>query len=353
MVRRMAAAGLVHRFARARVVLLGDLVADVYQYGETERVSREAPVLVVRHESTETKLGGAANAAANIAALGGRVSPVGVVGKDAAGRELLRQFQDLRAETGGILVSAGRCTETKTRVLAGARSTTRQQMLRIDRAEEKPLTEAERSRIRQRLTRACRNAQALVVSDYGSGLIDGALTDEVRKIARRLPVCVDSRYGIRSFHGVTLAKPNEAELEAAIGGRVRTSADLERAGRVLLEQLQVRALVVTRGHNGMSLFETGKPTVSIPVWGPAEAVDVTGAGDTVLATLTLALAVGAGFEEAARLANVAGGIVVQKPGTATCSSAELLAALEPRASQPRIDARARPAALRRVRKGRA
>jgi rfaE bifunctional protein kinase chain/domain len=337
MVRRMAAAGLVHRFARARVVLLGDLVADVYQYGETERVSREAPVLVVRHESTETKLGGAANAAANIAALGGRVSPVGVVGKDAAGRELLRQFQDLRAETGGILVSAGRCTETKTRVLAGARSTTRQQM----------------PRIRQRLTRACRNAQALVVSDYGSGLIDGALTDEVRKIARRLPVCVDSRYGIRSFHGVTLAKPNEAELEAAIGGRVRTSADLERAGRVLLEQLQVRALVVTRGHNGMSLFETGKPTVSIPVWGPAEAVDVTGAGDTVLATLTLALAVGAGFEEAARLANVAGGIVVQKPGTATCSSAELLAALEPRASQPRIDARARPAALRRVRKGRA
>jgi rfaE bifunctional protein kinase chain/domain len=319
----------IRAFGKARVVVLGDLVADHYIYGETERVSREAPVLIVRHQSSETKLGGAANAAANVAALGGQVSPVGIVGRDAQGRELVEAFETLGARTGGVLVSSRRCTETKTRILAGGRSTTRQQMIRLDRADEQPLSAGDRRQLRERLKEACRGAQALVVSDYGAGLVDATLAEDIRQLAAKMPVCVDSRYSIQLFKGVTLAKPNEPELEAAIGHRLRTDEDLERAGRTLLDQLEVRALVVTRGQKGMCLFERDRKTLQIPVWGPTEAVDVTGAGDTVLASLALGLAVGASFDEAARLANIAGGIVVQKPGTATCSQAELLAAVAP------------------------
>jgi rfaE bifunctional protein kinase chain/domain len=200
-------------------------------------------------------------------------------------------------------------------------------MLRVDRAPETPLTPAQHARLRRLVMNAARDAQAIVVSDYGSGLINDALVGDLRLLAQRMPVCVDSRYNIRAFKGVTVAKPNEPELEAAVGGRLRGPEDVERAGRSLLASLDVKALVVTRGHHGMSLFTPDAPTLHVPVWGPAEAVDVTGAGDTVLATLSLALAVGATFPEAAKLANIAGGIVVQKPGTATCSRAELLEAI--------------------------
>lgn len=318
----------VRALEKATVVVIGDIVADEYVYGETDRVSREAPVLIVRYESAETKLGGAANAAANIASLGARVRPVGIVGADAAGREVSRQFKAAGADTKGLVVARGRCTETKTRILAGGRSTTRQQMLRVDRAEDRALTPRLRDQLRERLVAACRGADAVLVSDYGAGLFDDSLRAELRELSRRIPVCVDSRYAIREFRGVTVVKPNEPELESAIGSRLRDEADVERAGREMLRALEVQALLVTRGRLGMSLFEPSKSTVNVPVWGPDEAVDVTGAGDTVLATLTSALAVGASFEQAARLANVAGGLVVQKPGTATITREELTAALE-------------------------
>lgn len=327
MVRAMEAATLVRRLPRARVAVLGDLVADEYVYGETDRVSREAPVLVVRHESSETKLGGAANAAANVAALGATVRPIGVVGQDMAGRELIKLFREAGAEVAGVLALAGRCTETKTRILAGGRSTTRQQMLRLDRAEELPLTAVQRRRVLRNLREACDGADALIVSDYGSGLVDEKIRQEIRALAKTLPVCVDSRYDLRAWRGVTLAKPNELELETAVGGRLKGPQDVERAGRTLLAALEVQALVVTRGRNGMWLFTPDAPTLHIPVFGPDEVVDVTGAGDTVLASLACGLAVGASFADAARLANVAGGLVVQKPGTATISQQELLTAL--------------------------
>jgi rfaE bifunctional protein kinase chain/domain len=336
----------IRRFRTCRVVVLGDIVADEYIYGETDRVSREAPVLIVRHESSETKLGGAANAAANVAALGGSVIPVGVVGQDTPGREVLRQFRLLGADTSGIVMVANRCTETKTRILAGGRSTTRQQMLRLDKSADEPLSAATRRRLLARIHAAARSAGALVVSDYGSGLIDPEMIELIRDVAQRIPVCVDSRYGISAFRGVTLAKPNEPELEAMIGGRLRTEADLERAGRALLQRLETRALIVTRGRRGMSLFQPDRETVHIPVWGPSEAVDVTGAGDTVLATLALALAAGAAMAEAAKLANIAAGIVVQKPGTATCSQAELLQAVGARPATGRRYATSQRAALR-------
>lgn len=318
---------LVRRLRGATIAVLGDLVADEYVFGETDRVSREAPVLIVRWESTETKLGGAANVAANVAALGAKARPVGLVGDDAAGRAMLGLFEGLGADTRHVLRARGRVTETKTRILAGGRSTTRQQMLRLDRADDAPPTPAMRRRLAGLLEDAAREADALVVSDYGSGLVDDALRATVRRIAGKIPVCVDSRYGLRAFTGVTLVKPNEPELEAAVGHRLRTDADVERAGRLLLDQLEAKALVVTRGRKGLWLFEKKRETVRIPVYGPEEAVDVTGAGDTVLATLASALGAGASIEGAARLANVAGGLVVQKPGTATVSHAELSSAL--------------------------
>lgn len=318
---------LLPRLRRSTVVVLGDLVADEYVYGETDRVSREAPVPVVRHESTEVTLGGAANAAANVASLGAAVRPVGVVGRDATGRELIRLFQEQGAETRGILAVTGRLTETKTRILAGGRSTTRQQLLRVDRTDARPLSAAARRTLRTRLREACEGAGAIIVSDYGSGLVDESMREELSALAERIPVCVDSRYGLTSFRGITLAKPNEPELEAITGVPLRTRADVERAARRLMEILEAKAVLVTRGRLGMCLVPANGPLVEIPVFGPAEAVDVTGAGDTVLATVASALAGGASLENAARLANVAGGLVVQKPGTATCSVRELKSAL--------------------------
>jgi rfaE bifunctional protein kinase chain/domain len=343
MLRRMPApSSLVARFPGVHVAVLGDFVADEYLYGETERVSREAPVLVVRHESTDVKPGGAANAAANVVALGARALPVGVLGKDAAGDALVRWFEDAGADAQGLLQPRDRVTETKTRILAGGRSTTRQQMLRVDRADDRPLAAGVRRRLERALAEACLRAQAVMVSDYGSGLVDDRLVERLQVLGARVPVCVDSRYGLRRFKGAALVKPNEPELEAAFGARLRDESDVERAGRTLLDELGAGALVATRGRHGMWLFVPGKPTYKVPVFGPAEAVDVTGAGDTVLAALACALGAGASHREAVELANVAGGIVVQKPGTATCSASELASALRTGRVAPALRQGARP-----------
>lgn len=323
-----ALATLATRLRGATVVVLGDLVADEYVFGETDRVSREAPVPIVRWESVQTRPGGAANVAANVAALGARVRPVGLVGQDQAGRRLLSLFEEGGADPAHVVSLRDRCTETKTRILAGGRSTTRQQMLRLDRADERPITARQRKRLRDAFDSACRGADVIVVSDYGAGLVDAPLADRLRDLARRKPVCVDSRYDLARFAGVTVAKPNEPELASVAGRRLRTDEEFEAAGRELRRQLQVEALVVTRGRHGMQIFRESA-VEQLPVWGPAEAVDVTGAGDTVLATLACAMGTGADVVTAARLANVAGGLVVQKSGTATCTADELVQALAP------------------------
>jgi D-glycero-beta-D-manno-heptose-7-phosphate kinase len=314
-------------FARRRVLLVGDLVADHYIYGQTDRVSREAPVLIVRYESSDVKLGGGANVAANVRALSAQVTAVGVLGADEMGRALRSLF-----EAAGIRLSAasarGIQTETKTRILAGGMNTTRQQMLRLDRGQRGPLPPRLRRTLARLVEEAARDADAVVVSDYGAGVVG----DEVREVLRRLsgdglPVCVDSRYALASFAGVTVCKPNEPELEVLTGRPVRTEADLMEAGREAVKRLGCRALLVTRGRHGMALFEAGGRVDFIPAHGAREAVDVTGAGDTVIASFSLALAAGATLGEAARLANVAGALVVQKAGTATVSRDELLGEL--------------------------
>jgi D-glycero-beta-D-manno-heptose-7-phosphate kinase len=319
-------AGLFERFRSAEVVVAGDYMADEYVFGETERISREAPVLIVRYERSELRPGGAGNAAQNLAALGVKVRAVGVVGDDALGALLLDALAAARIDVAGLVRVKGRATESKTRILAGGRSTRRQQMLRVDRAPSAPLSATAEARVTRELERAARSARAVLVSDYGSGSLGPSALDALRAVKRGgLPVCVDSRYRLLEYTGLTMVKPNELELEAASGVALSGPGALERAARVLLRKVGCEQVLVTRGRHGMSLFRKGQPAVHVPAHGTQEAVDVTGAGDTVAATYCAAVAVGAGPEAAAQLANVAGALVVLKPGTATVSRAELLA----------------------------
>jgi len=315
---------LLDAFAGRHVLVVGDLVADEYVYGQTDRVSREAPVLVVRHESSEVKLGGAANAAANARALGAAVTVVGALGEDAMGQAV----RQLLGEAGiGLAEARVPHTETKTRILAGGINTTRQQMLRVDRGNAPPLPLAAAQQLVAQLSAAAAKADAILVSDYGAGVVGEAVRGELHRLAAHTRVCVDSRFGLQHLSGFHAAKPNEPELQALTGLPLATDADLLRAGTAAREMLGCAALLLTRGRQGMVLFEKAGQT-PIPVHGARDAVDVTGAGDTVMATFTLGLAAGAPALQAARLANVAGSLVVQKQGTATVSLGELRAELE-------------------------
>ena len=323
-----ALARLLGAFRRAEVVVVGDFVADEYVYGETDRVSREAPVLVVRYESSELKPGGAGNAAQNLAALGVKVRAVGAIGDDALGAALLAELEDAGVDVAGIERVAGRPTEAKTRILAGGRSTRRQQMIRLDRSPPEPLPAAVERRLVKTLEKLGRRADAVLASDYGSGTVGSPAIDALRRLVRGgVPVCVDSRYQLRAFSGLTMVKPNEVELEAASGVSLARPGGLERAARALQRRVGCEVLLVTRGRNGMSVFRRGAAPVHVAAHGSQEAVDVTGAGDTVAATFCAGLAAGGDPVTAARLANVAGALVVQKPGTATVTRAELEAEL--------------------------
>ena len=317
-------APLLQKFSRSRVVVVGDFVADEYVFGETERISREAPVLIVRFERSELAPGGAGNAAQNLASLGVDVRAVGLVGRDALGSRLLGVLRAGAVDVKGIQRVRGRATEAKTRILAGGRSTRRQQMLRVDRTPE-PVPPAVERRLIADLLRAARGATAVLASDYGSGVLSPRVVEALRGLRRRgIPVCVDSRYALNAFSGLTMLKPNEPELEAATGIRASTPEGLARAARSLLRRLGCETLLVTRGRNGMSLFVRGGRPVHLDAHGDKEAVDVTGAGDTVAATYSAALASGADPVEAMQIANVAASIVVQKAGTATVSREEIL-----------------------------
>jgi rfaE bifunctional protein kinase chain/domain len=323
-------ADLIERFARCRVVVLGDLIADEFVYGRIARISREAPVLILEYDSTEMLPGGAGNAAHNAASLGARVDLVGIIGRDDAGTRLLAALPS-RVDHRGVARPARYATPIKTRILAGGIHSAKQQVVRIDRRTA-GVSDAARTAVERAARRAIARADALLVSDYGSGLVRpgfvSALARELRAAGRRLPVLIDSRYALTRYTRLTACTPNETEVEHVLGVHIDDNIRaLERAGRTLLERTKMEAVLITRGSRGMALFEAGQPTVHIPIHGTDQIADVTGAGDTVMATMTLALAAGGSFEQAARLANYAGGIVVMKRGTATVTAAELRAAL--------------------------
>ena len=324
---------VVESFPRQTIALLGDFVADEFVFGDISRVSREAPVLILTHRQTQIVPGGAANAANNLVHLGARVLPVSVVGDDSSGRALLDYFRQKGASTSGILTVPGWTTPTKTRFLAGWTHTVSQQVLRVDRQPTPPLPQRAVRALGERARARVRRASALLISDYGCGVVSPAL---IRGLKCRL-ITLDSRFALLDYRSsrITAATPNEPELEAlhhtSIGA---DTSKLFALGARTLKQMKLQALVVTRGKDGMVVFERARPPVSIPVYGSDQAVDVTGAGDTVIAVFTLALATGATFLEAAHLANYAAGIVVMKRGTSTVLRDELLAALRSEATMP-------------------
>jgi len=322
-------AGFVRGFGGRSVLVVGDLLADRFVYGEISRVSREAPVLILRHERTETVPGGAANCAANLSALGARTSVVGIAGEDEAGRALLAQLDAAGVDCGRVIRSRHFTTTTKERILAGQAHSTRQQVIRVD-YEGAPIgDEGVRAELAALVAEAAREADAVVVSDYNYGVACAGVIEVLRGLAARrsAPVLVDSRFRLLEFSGFTSATPNEDEVEHVCGRRFETTAALEEAGRELRARLGFDALLVTRGSHGMMLVEEGEEALHIEPVGAREAVDVTGAGDTVIAAYALALSTGATAREAAQLANHAGGLVVMKRGTASVAAAELLDSL--------------------------
>ena len=318
---------LVDAIAGQRVAIAGDIIADEFIYGEIARVSREAPVLILNYDSTEVVPGGAGNAAGNVAALGGDARLSGVIGRDEAGRRLLATLKRRRVDVTAIHRPGGYPTPTKTRILAGGIHSAKQQVVRIDRAAASVVDDAVREAFQARVLRALRGCDALLVSDYGSGLVTPSLVAGARRVLGEKgvkPILVDSRYNVLRFHGMTACTPNESEVEQALGSKIGDNLRaLERAGRTVLRRTRATAVVITRGSRGMALFQGDRPTVHIPIVGSDQIADVTGAGDTVIATMTLALSAGASFEEAAWLANYAGSVAVMKRGTATVSASEL------------------------------
>jgi len=321
---------LVGRFRGRRILVLADLVADEFLSGRVQRVSREAPVLILEYDGTDVRLGGGANAAHNIRTLGGRPLPLGVLGRDDHGRRLRALLRETGIPASRVLIDSAYVTPVKTRILGGGVHSTKQQMVRIDKTTHLP----ERSVARRKVLAAVRGLRervdAVLVSDYGFGLVGPELVQAAVALARRrkVPVTVDSRHAMLGFRGMTAVTPNEPEVEAALGVTIGNDRrKLEAAGRTLLRRLGAAAVLITRGSDGMALFEPGRPPLHVPIYGSDQVADVTGAGDTVIATFTLALAAGASPAEASLLANYAGGIVVMKRGTATVSAAELAAAV--------------------------
>jgi rfaE bifunctional protein kinase chain/domain len=313
-----------------RVVVIGDVVADEFVYGRVARVSREAPVLILEYNSSEIVPGGAGNAANTIAALGGRATLVALVGRDEPARRLVSALH--RGVDPRLLRVASMPTPVKTRILAGGVHSAKQQVVRIDRGVAPQITPRVRAAFERAALKAIQKADAVLVSDYGSGLITPALVQKIRRGLTRAqvatPILIDTRYRLLSYTGLTACTPNQSEVEQALGIQINDDTRaLEKAGREILERTRMQAVLVTRGSHGMALFVRNGPVVHLPIFGSDAIVDVTGAGDTVVSAVTLALAAGGSFEAAARLANYAGGLVVMKRGTATVGAGELRRAI--------------------------
>ena len=322
---RTQAEELLSRIRGLKVVVLGDLMLDEYLFGEVNRISPEAPVPIVRVLRERAVLGGAANVAANLKAVGAEPAVVGTLQNDVAGERLLRLLAGLNIHSEGIVQDASRPTIIKTRVIGQ-----QQQMLRIDREEPGDLEEETVAGLRATLAKVLQDAGALIVSDYAKGVVGPHLMEAVRDLCRGrgIPWIVDPKPSHRHlYHGATLMTPNTKELAELSGQQARTDADVAKAGRQLVGDLGLAGLLVTRSEKGMALF--APDAIHREPWLiPTEAqevFDVSGAGDTVIAVFSAAVAAGGDWKDAAMLANAAAGVVVGKVGTATATPAEILA----------------------------
>ena len=318
---------IIEHFANTRVAMYGDLVLDRFILGTPKRISREAPVIILRYEDQRDVPGGGANALANIAALGARVSVVAAVGDDEPGASLRAALDRLGIATDGIVTIPGYRTPTKVRILGGGPSSLKHQVARYDIEDRLDPDGAWRAEIARHLAREFDRADAVAVSDYGYGCVIPETLQQITGAKAATWTCLDSRHRIGSFAGVAAATPNLEELEVFCGRRLTGDGDIAAGAEDLRKKLGARCVLATRGNQGMTLVEAGQEARHIPVFGTDQVADVTGAGDTVLAVLAVALASGAAPIDAARLANIAAGLVVMKLGTATVSVAELRAAV--------------------------
>jgi D-glycero-beta-D-manno-heptose-7-phosphate kinase len=321
------AADLLDRFALQHVVVAGDMVADEYIYGTPVRISREAPVLVLEFSRRTLVPGGATNVAVNLRALGASVSVIGAIGPDAVGRELRQVLEARGIDTAGLVVDPDRATSTKTRIMGGGAQVVAQQMVRIDRVVSTPLHGAAKACLLDATAQALESATALIVSDYEHGVIDPELIDACLPEAERrdLVTTVDAHGGLYRFKGVSLATPNQPEAEGMLGRPLPDLEALRQGAEELLAGMQARNLLITRGSLGMVAIDRDGHFAELPAYNRAEVLDTTGAGDTVAATATLALAAGATLVEAAQLGSIAAGMVVRRLGAATVSRDDLLA----------------------------
>ncbi len=319
---------ILDQFTHRVITVIGDLIADEFLYGQISRVSREAPVLVLEQRDLVSLPGGAANAANNLLDLGCTVRVVGVVGKDEAGDDLIRSLAKKGADIRYLRQTKSYFTPVKTRILAGAQHSVAQQVVRIDRG---PNLDIKQNHPLFSLKAALAFCDGIILSDYGYGMADPSMVSRARRTPKKktVPLVVDSRFRMAEFSGVTAITPNITELEAALGAAIGANERLLwEAGTRVLRKQQLGCLLVTQGRFGMTLFERHRSPVRIPIFGSDEVADVTGAGDTVIAVFTLALACGSSAVDAARLANYAGGLVVMKRGTATATLDELRAAVD-------------------------
>lgn len=320
---------IIAKLQNRKIMVIGDMVADVYLEGKVSRISREAPVLILEQTAENVVPGGAANAVHNTAALGGRVHAVGVVGEDYAGQQLTQSLQMKQVNTNGIIADPSRPTITKTRVMAGGQATVRQQLVRVDREKKEPLSKSSEQTVKNYISSHIDSMAGLILSDYGSHTLSPGIMRSAIDACHMagIPCIVDSRYNIMAYAGVTVVKQNEAEAAAAVGYEIVDENTLVTAGWTILKRLNAQAVLITRGPDGMALFEACGKYTHIPVTNKSAVYDVTGAGDTVVAAMILALATGASYLDAAQLANFAAGIVVRKLGTAATTPDELAEAI--------------------------
>ncbi len=317
----------INSFKNQKILVVGDLIADKFVIGDPERLSREAPVLILRHRDEHILPGGGANAASNIASLQAQVSLAGLLGDDLAGKQLQNELIQRKINIDNLIVDNSRPTSVKMRVLAGGEQIVKQQVVRIDHLEDSPLKQELEEKFLDELDRLLQDLDGILLSDYGNGLFTKRIRQEIIAKARKLniPVAVDSRYNLAGFKQATIATPNLEEASAAVGRELLEQAEVDWAGEKLREELLLDYLLITQGGAGMTLFSADKVPYHIPAANFSEVFDVTGAGDTVVGTLLLALAAGAQPEEAIHLANHAAGIVVRKSGVATVDPVELRA----------------------------
>ena len=313
-----------------RILVIGDMVADIYLDGRISRISREAPVLVLEQVGEKIVAGGAANVVNNIATLGGTVYAAGLVGADKGAKGLRDILEQNGAHTEGMLTDPSRPTISKTRIIAGGRATVSQQIVRIDKESREPMSPVLEAEMERYLKKVLPEIDGVVISDYGAGTVTEGLQQALITYCRQhdLPSIVDSRYAIRRFRHIGYVKQNDAELAAAGGRSLHGAEEIIAAGRELLQDLEADGVLVTRGELGMILIEKDGAVHDIPVSDKSEVFDVSGAGDTCVATVILALAAGVQPARAAELSNIASGIAVRKLGTSTVSSQELLRALQ-------------------------